>query len=214
MSCTTLRSLLPATACAAGFGNQAYAYLLYQLAHSSPTAPICEDHGGCRGSLRCLKLGPPADQPQFGEDAGKLGGVGAALGDRAMPQKLCTEAALPRARVAPALLCCLLACCRAFLTLDPSSPASLCSLSQWRTCSRCCRRCPTCRLLRWRACPQRPSAPCCRRGRRRSASGATRAALLRGRVARCALHAWQSEWTGGRPVGWCALEMMGPTRVM
>ncbi|PRW56615.1 hypothetical protein C2E21_4838 [Chlorella sorokiniana] len=52
-----------------GFGNDAYTCLLWQLVHYSPTAPICEEHGGCRASLRCLKLGPPADQPHFGEEA-------------------------------------------------------------------------------------------------------------------------------------------------
>jgi len=61
---------------AAGFGNAAYACLLHQLAHYDPAAPVCEEHGGCRASLRCLKLGPPADQLHFGEDAGKWDGRG------------------------------------------------------------------------------------------------------------------------------------------
>ncbi|KAI7837296.1 hypothetical protein COHA_008910 [Chlorella ohadii] len=51
-----------------GFGNAAYSCLLYQLAHYDLAAPVCEEHGGCRASLRCLKLGPPADQTHFGED--------------------------------------------------------------------------------------------------------------------------------------------------
>jgi hypothetical protein len=62
----------------AGFSDAACAYLLFQLA----TYPLPDNvggpqaeapaHGGCRTTLECLKLGPPADRPLFGKEAGKL----------------------------------------------------------------------------------------------------------------------------------------------
>lgn len=61
----------------AGFSDASLAYLLHKLA----TYPLPPDvgepnawahaHGGCRTTLECLKLGPPADQQHFSGQAGK-----------------------------------------------------------------------------------------------------------------------------------------------
>ena len=33
--------------------------------------PAAARHGGCRSTLECLKLGPPADQPHLSDATGK-----------------------------------------------------------------------------------------------------------------------------------------------
>ena len=59
----------------AGFSDEALAYLLHLLsashAQEAGLGLAAARHGGCRSTLECLKLGPPADQPHLSDASGK-----------------------------------------------------------------------------------------------------------------------------------------------
>ena len=86
----------------AGFTDAAYASLLHWLADAAAAAHASADApcSGCPVTLCCLKLGPPADQPLFGERA--VASIAALL--QAAPQLEAVEVLGLSAEAAGALL--------------------------------------------------------------------------------------------------------------